>query len=558
MIYLNDMSKCTPESARSAFRKKDCWQLLEYEAEGISGTMLAAGQLTNAPDVTLPLNVQGWHTIHVGFWTPSLHYVKPTVVKLKLTDDVCFSRMRHQAEEVCWARTDLYEAFWKYANLTGQDLVIGKKKKGEPTGAYVAYIKLEPLSAEQVEEIKQDRARIDTRKVIALNDGCSFFSWDGATTGEELLEQVELYRYSDVGTVSWAVNYGQETNYPSRVGVIMGAEQEDFDSFADKSRTESIRTLIADGVIPFETVMKHVHNMGLKFIAQFRLGILTGELTSGNRRLQYGGSFSEKHPEFRIVHKDGASLPKLSYAFPEVRDFMLSLIGEIGEYDIDGVNLCYERGPSFVGYEEPVVEAFKLKYGQNPREIDEKDERWLLHKAGYVTQFARDARKLCDEIGTRRGRKVSLSAMIYETEPTNIYHGLDIRTWLKEGLLDAVQMPPKDRDLVALTRENNCDLMAGVGRHNPENYIKCALEGYDVGAAGIAVWDMNEHQNKPKHWEILRNLGHRERVKAFARQIPKMKVIQLKTVGGMDVCHTTNKGAPENWPPEMITHLTCG
>ena len=300
--------------------------------------------------------------------------------------------------------------------------------------------------------------------------------------------------------------------------------------------------------------MRHVHDMGLKFLAQFRLGILTRDLTRGT----YASGFSAEHPEFRILHRDGTPLPKLSYAFPEVRGFMLSLIEEIGGYDIDGIDLCYIRGPMFVGYEEPVVEDFKRKYGQDPREIAEKDERWLLHKAEYVTRFARDVRKLADEIGAKRGRKVRLSAMTYWTERLNIYHGFDVRTWLKEGLLDAVQMPPRDRDLMALLRENNCDLVANVGERTRENYVKYALAGCDAGAIGIGVWDMNVPQEKPEHWEILRSLGHRDKVEAFARRLPKMKGFKLKTIGGMDVCHTTNKAAPENWPPEMITQITCG
>ena len=100
MNQLTDMSKCTPASALSTGRKKGHWCLLPYDAEGVSGTMLGAGELTDAPDVTLPLGVSGWHGIHIGFWAPAIHETRPTIIKLKLTGDDIFHRIWHQPDNV--------------------------------------------------------------------------------------------------------------------------------------------------------------------------------------------------------------------------------------------------------------------------------------------------------------------------------------------------------------------------------------------------------------------------------------------------------------------------
>ena len=554
MICVNDLSVCRPKSALSTTRQEGHWRLLPYEADGISGTMLAAEELTGAPNVTLPLNVKGWHAIHVGFWNPRMHWTKDTIIKLKLSTDTCFRRIRHKAPDPCWTGMELHEAFWDYADLTGRDLVIGQHSKGFPANAHIAYVKLEPLPPERVEEIREDRARTDTRTLISLNDGTSFLNGEACTTEEELLEQVELYRHSDVGTVFWAVCYGDRTNYPSEVGMMIGTDAQHSGSQGRANVTGSLRALISQGLIPFQVIMRRVHEMGLQFHTQFRLGILSGDHMGGGRT----GSFSSKHPEFRIVHRDGTPLPKMSYAFPQVRQFMVSLIREVGQQDIDGVNLCFIRGPMFVGHEKPVVDDFKRKHGRDPREIDENDARWLTHKAEYVTEFLRQVRRLVDEIGTSRGRKLQLSAMTYWSEPLNMYHGFDMRTWVQEGLLDFIIGGLRDKDFVRSVKGSNCKLVTSSGERTPANYVRAAQLCREAGADGVSVWDMNGPQDHPEHWEVLRSLGHSERVEAFARQLPKLKTFKLKTLGGVDVCHLCNKDAPDGWPPEMLTLVTCG
>ena len=65
------------------------------------------------------------------------------------------------------------------------------------------------------------------------------------------------------------------------------------------------------------------------------------------------------HPQFRKVTQDGTPIQSGSYAFPEVRKLVVSIICETAEtFDIDGVNLCFIRGPEFIAYEQPVLDDF--------------------------------------------------------------------------------------------------------------------------------------------------------------------------------------------------------
>ncbi|MDO8686391.1 MAG: hypothetical protein Q7J78_06965, partial [Clostridiales bacterium] len=164
MIYLSDMSRCRPDSALAEKLEKGRWMLIPYETDEVSGTMIGAQSFIKAPDVALPLGVSGWHAIYIGYWNPHYAYDNGTMVKVKLSDDPAFYRIS-QGEQRTGSRTPcvIQEVFFKNADLAGQDIVIGKKGGPFAQKAYVAYIKLVPLSSEQVADIQKERARTDTK-----------------------------------------------------------------------------------------------------------------------------------------------------------------------------------------------------------------------------------------------------------------------------------------------------------------------------------------------------------------------------------------------------------
>ena len=188
--------------------------------------------------------------------------------------------------------------------------------------------------------------------VQAVIDGLSYFSRDEYSRRAHILEKIEPYRYSDVGKVTWAVCYGDLTSYPSKVGHFWASEREvpievapghNSSLAGEKALYESLRSLTSAGLVIPTIATEHVHAMGLKFDAMFRLAI-TGIVPP--QRKWKERTFVENHPQFRQLMRDGTPVEKASYAFPEVRDLMLSIIQETAEtFDIDGANLCFTRGP---------------------------------------------------------------------------------------------------------------------------------------------------------------------------------------------------------------------
>jgi hypothetical protein len=563
MKYLSDMSVCTPTSALSKINKMKHWTLLPYETEEVSGVMIRAGSHAEAPEVTLPLEASGWYTIFLGFWNPHHDWNGDTTIRLKLTGDPCFqpiSDFDHEGEiaaPMLWDRAELRECFFRCADLTGKDLVIAQQSKGQPKKAYVAYIKLIPLSSEEVASIQTDRADRNSRKIVATNDGVSFFHHKACTTKEELLEQFDQYRYSDIGKLVWAVSYGDRTNYPSEVGRCLTAKMADLDvTLAPEYRRpyECLDALHAQGLTPVQVALEHAHGIGLKFDVMFRMGISQDLPPHG---LHYEGFLADR-PELRMLAKDGTPLALASYAFPEVQAFMLSLIREVVEtFDIDGVQLGWIRGPQFVGYEAPFVKDFMSEHGEDPRELDQNDIRAQRLRARYLTNFMRSVRRLLKELGDQRGREIELSAWGH-TPQSNFFFGMDIETWMTEKLIDSF-MGPDPEGLLDIARAHDCKFYLS------ERPIEVVLKGHQAGVDGFAFWDLNipvfgySHE-LPESWAVTSRMGHKNEVAAFAKDPPKMKRIQLKTVGDVDICHPTNLGATERgyWPPDMLPMYSAG
>ena len=72
----------------------------------------------------------------------------------------------------------------------------------------------------------------------------------------------------------------------------------------------------------------------------------------------------------------------MAYSFPEVRQFVISLLREMAQRPIDGICLLYNRRMPLVEYEPPIVEGFKRQFGEDPHQLDAHDPRWLSYRTG--------------------------------------------------------------------------------------------------------------------------------------------------------------------------------
>jgi hypothetical protein len=307
------------------------------------------------------------------------------------------------------------------------------------------------------------------------------------------MELIEPYRYSDVGKIIWSINvYGDQTNYPTKMGTYWAEQRavpivsakSDYVA-GEKAAYDSLRSLAEKNIIPEAVAAEHAHAMGLKFDVMFRMGV-TGEIPLANGPK----SFVLTHPQFRQVMRDGTPIEKASYAFPEVRNLVVSIIREAAEkFDIDGVNLCFMRGPEFMAYEKPVLDDFRKKYHEDARKVAFDDPRMRDIHCRYLNKFVRNVRQTLDEVGKKKGgKKLELSAMGLGVPNVNIGHGMDTEYWIKQGWLD--------------------------------------------GGLINVVWDIDSQQDSLTLWPVLQRSGH---PKAEQAAPTPLTTVRLKTVGGCDV-----------------------
>lgn len=571
-IFLTDMSRCLPHSALADERQKSRWWRLPYKAGDIDGVMLGASTQVRAPDVTLPLGATGWHHIYVGYWNPHHDYDGDVKLKLKLTGDDCYRTIHAPIlADKDWpgsswmTATYMKEAFVTTADLAGRDLVIGQHHGGTPFKAYLAWVRLVSLDAAEAKQVQADRERSDTRILYSFNDGNGMFG-KGQTTREDLLEEIEQYRHSDVGAFVFAASCGDIVNYPSEAGTIFSSMDDSFMHTEGKLLHRTMKGLLDKGIVPIQLLAEHAHEMGIAFHAQFRMAI-GGHVPPCSTTSPNG--LVCRRPDLRMIERDGTAVEKASYAFPETRKVMLSMIREVAaNYDVDGINLCFIRGPQYVGYEAPVVEDFKKDHGVDPRTLDHNDLRLQRHRARYVTELVREARALVIEAGREKTRKVELSAVVCSGQVgLNLFYGFDILSWLEEGLLDSIfvsgEMEP---GTLRAIRAAGCRLIHTIPPDSGDAAAWLRDLGYDSGVDGIWYWDMNFEQEHPEFWNRMRRIGHRmQEGEAADAAHGAFEPIPITSVGGCELSNVANKGVgdgrfepPVYGPPELLHVYSLG
>jgi len=177
--------------------------------------------------------------------------------------------------------------------------------------------------------------------------------------------------------------------------------------------------------------------MGLKFDLMFRLGIAGASSMACCRDAADEGreGLRRGSPGVAAAPGDGTPVEKASYAYPEVREFMLSMIAEATErFDVDGVSLGFIRGPQYMQYEEPVLQDFRERFGEDGTKVGFGDPRMRQVRCAYLTRFVRDrcaARSTAS--GVRRAGGSRSRPGCYPDVGTNLNYGLDVVEWMESG-----------------------------------------------------------------------------------------------------------------------------
>jgi hypothetical protein len=101
------------------------------------------------------------------------------------------------------------------------------------------------------------------------------------------------------------------------------------------------------------------------------------------------------------------------------------------------------EGVADYGYEKPLIEGFKAKYGVDPHELPNGDPRWVAWRAKPQTEFMAAVRKMMKA----QRPDAPLAVMVHHPWSYRGTGGkidgnlrgmlLDVETWAKAGLIDA-------------------------------------------------------------------------------------------------------------------------
>ncbi len=235
------------------------------------------------------------------------------------------------------------------------------------------------------------------RRTIYFNDARHYylFVFEPPMTLEDAWQPVDEVAGTAVDTFVYGVARADGLFYPSKVGEPFkyGEHKNAFRQAAYWRLWHNQQSLIDRGMDPLTVLIDRAHDKGMDFFASLRLGGYLG--MDPAHQLKSGGR---------------------GFVHPEVRDHQFAVLEELAkDYPTEGVELDLAAPPYGASYyfREEDVESY----------------------TPVMTQWIR---KVSEMVRNRPGKPGQVGARVYPTEAINLAKGLDVRTWLREGLIDYV------------------------------------------------------------------------------------------------------------------------
>ena len=173
------------------------------------------------------------------------------------------------------------------------------------------------------------------------------------------------------------------------------------------------------------------------------------------RAVMSASAFAKEHPDWWALDREGdrelkvGSRLSMSLAVPEVRadmvDRYMNIVEESGGHGIQVEfvsELRDDHGAAIHGYEPPMVEAYRKRYGKSPSGLPNHDPQWLRFRAGFVTETLRELRCRMKARHSQAPVSIAVIAQDLEGPHGDRYLGAfqDLRAWLDESLMDELYL----------------------------------------------------------------------------------------------------------------------
>jgi len=341
---------------------------------------------------------------------------------------------------------------------------------------------------------------------LIYNDDCSnkFMANAYPLRAETLREHVATLAANGVDTLCWCLGTGFVADHDSEVYEVSGQGRGPFKSSGQWRMMANLAALIEAGDDPPKVICEASHQHGIQVLLSLRMN-------DCHQSADPTGPIASRewiaHPEYRLtkVARD-YFLSAWNYAIPEVREQRLAIIREVAEkYDADGIELDFMRSPYLFN-------------------VDEAEQNQPI-----LTEFVRQVRSMLDDIGAGKGRHLAIGARCLASVQDCNAAGMDVLTWIQEGLVEWLSPGKYDVTWVAPAAEfvqaarpagvrilPTVGVCPQVGQYTtPEMYYGAAANFYFDGADGIYLFNYPcfGEVYEPEDLEVLQTLGSPEKVK---------------------------------------------
>jgi hypothetical protein len=354
------------------------------------------------------------------------------------------------------------------------------------------------------------------RRIMYNDDGCHE---QGFKTTEELIAlRLRQVAGTQVDTICYCTGGGGLFwAHQAEVGEVLGEFVTDRDEKYVRDIRDSLQALRRLGTDPLKVAVEFGHKNRQEVFWSYRMNNIEDSFAAWSL-----SRWKREHPEYCIGKPEDwgkyeMTDPRkwwagLDYAVPAVREHFLRIFEDVcRRYDIDGIELDWFRSPR---YFRPTIEGKPVA----PEHV------------AMMNDFVRKVRAMTEAVALKRGRPILVSCRIPLSVERCLSIGLDVPTWLKEGLCDILElggdlgpmaMAPQLREMTALAHHHGVRAMANVcgsgmqkgqGYTEPEAWWAAAMNAYNAGVDGIYVFNVfpaapDERFNRLGSVETLKGLN---------------------------------------------------
>ena len=368
----------------------------------------------------------------------------------------------------------------------------------------------QPAKIATLEDLRTERARLaaQPRRLIANNDGCDCLYFPGslAPTPQNFLDRrTTSLAGSQVGAISYCTissGFGQFT-HDTKVGTVLLRQGKDYEIRpSDRNITGD---LIQQGTDPLKAVTTFAHGNGMESFWSMRMNDTHDVAHRPETPYFLFPQLKMDHPEWLvgdpIKRTPFGRWSSVDYARPEIRDLAFRFIEEVcRNYEVDGVELDFFR---HLCYFNAVANGGKA----------------LAEEVNLMTTLMRRIRTMTEEIGLKRGRPILVMMRVPDSAEFSIDSGLDLRTWLKEGLMDILittdyfRLHPWEHS-VQLGHEHGVKVYPALTdprvrdetrfkRHSDSAYRGRAAVAWAAGADGLYLFNLYDINRQSPLWKQL-------------------------------------------------------